>query len=139
MKKFAPQLSFLSLVLAAAIIVSCGSGAHIPQSVLVNPVTANAQDYPAAGVQFTATVYYKTKPSPVSPAQASWGACYKSGPTDGVTVSGSGVAQCAGASGVYTIYAFVANPAIKGICASSSLPCGGSCGGVVGTAQLTCP
>ena len=138
MRKFGPQISFFSLVLTAAITLACGPGAHLPQSVVVNPATANAQDYPAAGVQFTATVYYTTKPSPVSPAQASWNACYQGGPTDGVSVSNSGVAQCA-ASGVYAIYAFVANPSEKGVCGSSSLPCCGSCGGVVGMAQLTCP
>jgi hypothetical protein len=138
MKRFRPQISFLLLVLAAAITLACGSGAHIPQSVVVNPATANAQDYPGASLQFTATVYYNTKPSPVSPAQASWSACYQGGPTDGVSVSSSGVAQCA-ASGTYTIYAFVPNPTVKGVCGGGSLPCGGSCGGVVGTAKLTCP
>jgi hypothetical protein len=139
MRKLWPQISFFSLLVAAAIALACGSGAHIPQSVAVIPATANAQDYPTTGVQFTATVYYNRKPSPVSPAQASWNACYEGGPTDGVSVSSSGMAQCA-ASGVYTIYAFVPNPAEKGVCGgSSSLPCGGSCGGVVGMAQLTCP
>jgi len=138
MRKFAPQVSFLLLVLSAAITLACGSGLHIPQSVVVNPANANGEDYPAAGVPFTATVYYETKPSPVSPAQASWNACFQGGPTNGVSVSSAGVAQCS-ASGVYTIYAFVPNPAEKGICGSSSLPCGGSCGGVVGMAQLTCP
>lgn len=139
MKNFGPQLSFLLLVLAAAITLACGSGAHIPQSVMVDPATANALVYRAAGVQFTATVYYSTKPSPVSHAQASWNACLQSGsPTDGVSVTSSGVAKCA-VSGVYSIYAFVPDPTFKGVCGSSSLPCGGSCGGVVGTAQLTCP
>ncbi len=140
MKRFGPQLSFSSLVLAAAVALSCGSSAHIPQSVVVSPAAVNAQDFPSGDVQFTATVYYNTKPSPVSPAPASWNACSQEGPTDGVSVSNSGVAQCAaGARGTFTIYAFVANPAFKGVCASSSLPCGGTCGGVVGMAQLTCP
>jgi hypothetical protein len=140
MKKFGPQFSLSFLVLAAAIALSCGSGAHIPQSVVVNPAAANAQDFPSGDVQFTATVYYNTKPSPVSPVAASWNVCSQQGPTDGVSVSNSGVAQCAAvARGTFTIYAFVPDPTFKGVCASSSLPCGGTCGGVVGMAQLTCP
>jgi len=140
MRTFGPQLSLFSLTIAATISLACGSAAHIPQSVVVNPATANAEDHPGFDVQFTATVYYKTKPSPVSPEPANWSACYQGMPSDGVSVSNSGVAQCmSDASGVYTVYAFVANPAEKGICGGGSAPCGGTCGGVVGMAQLTCP
>jgi hypothetical protein len=140
MRRLGFQISFFLLILAAAIILACGSGAHIPQSVVISPATANAQDHRGAGVQFTATAYYNTKPSPISPAPASWNACYQGAPTEGVSVSSSGIAQCAaGASGTYTIYAFMPNPTMKGVCGSSSLPCGGTCGGVVGTAKLTCP
>jgi len=132
---------FFLLVLAAAITLACGgSSAHIPQSVSVSPATADAKDFSGGQVQFTATAYYKTMPSPVTNASATWTECYQGMPSNGVSISTNGVAQCASvATGTYTVYAFVPDPSFHGVCASSSLPCGGTCGGVVGSAQLNCP
>jgi hypothetical protein len=139
MYRFRAQLvSFLLLILAAAIALSCGSSSpHIPQSVTLSPSTADGTSGP---VQFTATAVFNTLPSPVSPALATWGACGANGNNDGVSVSTSGLAQCmSGPAQTYIIFAFVPDPNFKGICGSESQPCAGSCGGVVGTAQLTCP
>lgn len=144
MKKYGPQALFGLLVAAAAITLACGSSSHIPQSVTVSPATADAQNYPSGQVQFTATALYNTMPSPVTSATASWGACNQSGSTSLVSVSNTGVAQCtSGASGTFTIYAFVVNPSIKS-CIQPSEPagafsCGFSCYGVVGHAQISCP
>jgi hypothetical protein len=136
-------LLFVSLlVFAAAITLACGSPAspHIPQSVTVTPATADAESFPDGQVQFAATAYYNTMPSPVSNVTATWNSCAQNGPTTEVSVSTTGVAQCAsGASGTYMIYAFVPDPNFKGVCSGSALPCAGACGGVVGTAQLICP
>lgn len=145
MKKYGPQLLFCLLMSVAALTLACGSS-HIPQSVTVSPATADASDFPNGQVQFTATALYNTKPSPVTPATATWGACTQSAPTNLVTVSNTGVAQCtSGASGTYTISAFVANPSIKSCIPPleaggvPSFSCGYACNGVVGHAQITCP
>ena len=143
MKKHGSQLLFCLLVAAAAITLACGSSSsHIPQSVAITPPTADAKDFPG-GVPFTATASYNSRPSPVKNVSATWTACGMTAgslePATLVTVSSSGVAQClSGASGNYSVYAFVPNPAFHGACPGSLL-CGNSCGGVIGSAQLTCP
>jgi hypothetical protein len=141
MRNFGVPFFFL-LLLAAVITLACGSSpSHIPQSVTVSPTSADAQDFPQGQVQFIATAYYNTMPSPVESVSATWGACAQTGiDNSGVSVSTSGLAQCvAGSAGQYTVFAFVPDPNFKGICGSEGLPCGGSCGGAVGTAKLTCP
>lgn len=143
MKNPGPQL-FFSLLILAAITLACGSSSHIPKSVTVSPATADAANFPNGEVQFTATAIYNTKPSPVANATASWSACTQTASTNLVTVSNTGVAKCAaGASGTFTISAFVVNPSIKS-CIQPQDPvgvfsCGYSCYGVVGQAQITCP
>jgi hypothetical protein len=138
MRSFRNQLlSFFLLILAAAIALSCGGSSHIPQSVTVSPATADGTNGP---VQFTATAYYNIMPSPVSPAPATWGACGANGNNNEVSMNTNGLAQCSsGSTRTYTIFAFVPYPNFKGVCSSEAMPCGGSCGGVVGTVQLTCP
>jgi hypothetical protein len=141
-RSYRPHIFLCLLLVAAAITLACGSSSpHIPQSVTVSPATADAQSYPGGQVPFTAIAYYNTMPSPVTNAAATWNECLQGGgPSEGVSISTSGVAQCmSGATGTYTIYAFVPDPTFRGECSGSSLPCGGTCGGVVGSAQLTCP
>jgi len=138
MKRDGPQVIFsFLLVVTAVIALSCASSPRALNSVSVNPATAHAQ---AAGgqVQFTATGYYSAPPSPITPAPALWEACYQGGLTTGVVVNSSGLAQCTGSPATYEVTAFVPNPAFRGACSQVVLPCGGSCGGSVGTAQLTC-
>ena len=137
MKRHGPQVIFFLLVVTAVVALSCGSSPRALNSVSVSPASAQAQ---AAGgqVQFTATGYYSAAPSPVTPASALWEACYQGGLTTGVVMNSSGLAQCTGSPGTYEVTAFVPNPAFRGVCAQGMLPCGGSCGGSVGTAQLTC-
>jgi hypothetical protein len=146
MKNFGPYFLFV-LVLAAVITLACGSPSStvaacastptatngaIPQSVSVCPAAADAQNYPGGLVQFAAIGDFTTSPSPALPKPVIWGACQNNQSTTGVTVSVTGVAQCAsGASGTYTVWA-TATP----VCNVIS-PCG-ECG-PTGRAQLTCP
>jgi hypothetical protein len=118
-----------------------GSSAHIPHSVSVSAASADAKDFSGGPVQFTATASYETMPSPVTRGIGELGAAVSSAfPSDAVSIATHGAAQCASAAkGIYLIYAFVANPAFHGLCGRSSSACGGTCGGVVGGAQLTCP
>jgi hypothetical protein len=149
MRKFRPQFCFFLLVLAAAITLACGSSSShispicsssasatnataIPQSVGVCPATADAKDFPDGQVQFIATGYYANQP-PLTPLTAFWGACYQNAPTDGVTITKSGLAQCAsGASGTYSVFASVPTNC------TAITACGGGCQ-ISGYAKLTCP
>lgn len=150
MKNVRIQLSFFLLISAAAMALACGSSmSHIfpnctsstsganatgfPQSVGVCPATADAKDFLDGQVQFIATAYYLNQP-PVTPlTNATWGACYQNAPTDEVTISNKGLAQCAsGASGAYSVFASVpTNCLVIG-------PCGAGCQ-ISGYAKLTCP
>jgi len=138
MKTFGPPL-FVVLVFAV-IVLSCGTSpsSHTLQSVAVNPASADAQGYPNGQVPFTATGYFDSQPSPVTPIAVTWGACYQGSTTADVTVSAAGLAQCApGASGVFTIWGFA--PDQKNEMCGAINACGGGCGRITGTAQLTCP
>jgi hypothetical protein len=129
MERLRFTLSFLALVLAACLALSCGAsqGPGQLQSIALRPATADAQ------AQFTATGYYVHPSHTVTPQSATWGACYQGAPTTEVPVTQGGVAQCAnGATGTYTVFAFV------GTNCNVINACGGGCT-VVGTAQLTCP
>ena len=140
---------FFLLVLAAAITLACGSPAShiapscssaptatnpsIPQSVTLCPAVADAQDFPDGQVPFVAIGSYSTAPSPALPTSPFWGACDQNGPTTGVTITRSGVAQCtAGSSGTYEVFASVPT-----LCLAITA-CGGGCQ-VSGYAKLTCP
>jgi hypothetical protein len=133
------------LILAAVITLACGSPSSTacasaptatngdqPQSVSVCPAVAEAKNYSGGLVQFVAIGNFTTSPSPALPKPVIWGACQNNQSTTGVTVSGTGVAQCAsGASGTYTVWA-TADPVCNVV-----TPCG-ACG-PTGKAQLTCP
>ena len=130
-------LSLIALACGSPAAPSGGLGTGILQSVSISPATADAQNY-GGQVQFTATGYYTTPPYQVTPLKATWGTCYQENPTSEISVSSSGLAQCAaGAIGTYTVWAFApsnepACPALSGVCGT------GGCQ-VTGTAQLTCP
>lgn len=141
MKRYGPLVLSILLLVVAAIALGCGSHSTTPvqsnpgliQSITVNPSTADAKDFDGK-VQFIATGYYKTPPSPVTPLTvASWGVCQEDAPTAEVAVASSGLAQCmAGANGTYSVFASVIT-----VCNVIGA-CGGGCQ-VTGTAQLTCP
>jgi len=140
MKQYAPQFFLFLLVLAAAMTLACGSSAnHTLQSVAITPASADAKNYPGGLVQFTATGTYSVPPSPVTPLAATWGTCDQGGnATSEVSVSASGLAQCAsGAAGTYKVWAF--DLETGGYMCTVENACGGGCGRVTGTAQLTCP
>src|SRR5580693_4317565 len=95
-----PVLPYLrALVLLAAFALSCGgnsSSDRVLQSITLSPATADARDYPGGQVQFTATGFYTTNPETVTPLIAGgWGSCYDNASTTAISVSQSGVAQCA--------------------------------------------
>src|ERR1019366_3164910 len=124
------------LALVASIGLACGSGSYKIQSVSVSPASADAQNYPNGQVPFVATGYYNSAPMTVTPLQANWGAASGSVPANGaVTVDSNGVAQCnAGASGTYTIGAWVNLP-VNGTPPCPSFAFGAaSCNYVLGTA-----
>jgi hypothetical protein len=136
-------LSAFSLaIFAIALTLACGSSTptYMLQSVNLSPPAADAQGAP---VQFTAKGYFNQQPSPAQLFSANWGACYQNQPTTAVSVSASGLAQCAaGAVGTYTVWAWAER---AGSCGGNNgevpaNPCGGAseCQ-VTGTAQLTCP
>jgi hypothetical protein len=142
MEKLWPTLLFLGLVLAASFTLSCGASSTDPSSrqllsITLSPATADAQDYPNGQVQFTATGYYSTAPSPVTPLSAFWGTCYQEGPTTAISVTKDGLAQCeSGAVGTFTVWAN--GPRFSNVECLAMTACGGGCF-VAGTAQLTCP
>jgi len=137
-----------AFTVAMVLLVGCGAGdpmGHQLQSITVAPATATAQ---GQAVQFTATGYWSGSPATVTPQSASWGACViqvsgntvNEQTTTEVTVSSSGMAQCAsGAKGTFTVFAF--DPPLgtppRAECNVLSA-CGGGCT-ISGTAQLTCP
>jgi len=134
--------SITVLVLAASFTLACGgsptTATQAPrsiQSITISPTTADAQNFPGGQVQFIATGFYNTQPSPVTPLSATWGVCEQNTPTTAVTVSNNGLAECmANAVGTYTVFAYdFPNPSCLALTA-----CGGGCT-VEGTAQLTCP
>jgi hypothetical protein len=140
MKRYEPCFFLLLLVLAASITLACGSSAsRTLQTVTISPASADAQSYPAGLVPFTATGAYTAPPSPVTPLTATWGTCTQAGNgTSEISVSANGVAQCAsGAVGTFTVWAFDLNA--TGATCNVITACGGGCGRVTGTAQLTCP
>jgi hypothetical protein len=150
MRTFGPQISFFSLLLAAAITLACGSSlSHvspnctssaitanatgIPQSITVCPATADAKDFLDGQVQFIATGHYLNQPPVMPLTNAYWGACYQNAPTDAVAINNKGLAQCdSGARGTYSIFATMQTNCL------SIAPCGGGCE-ISGYAQLICP
>jgi hypothetical protein len=140
MSRYKFLLGMLSLLLAAWITLACGSNRQI-QSITLSPASADAQDYPNGQVPFIATGYYNAMPTTVTPLEVTWGAASGSVPANGaVTVNSNGVARCSvGASGVYTIGAWVNLP-VNGTPPCPSFPYGqAACRYVLGTAKLTCP
>jgi hypothetical protein len=133
MKEFRFALSFLALVLAASLALSCGSGQGQLQSITVSPATAEGQ------AQFVATGYYSNPTHTVTPQPANWVACQQNAPTADVSVTNTGVAQCAsGATGTYSIKAWDI-PNVVGIYNCPAMTaCGGGCK-VEAASQLTCP
>jgi hypothetical protein len=138
------------IVLAAAMVpVACGTGANMMpnrqlQSISISPATASAQGQPA---QFTATGHWSASPVMVTPQSANWGACVQQvsgntvmqSATTEVTVSSSGLAQCAsGAKGTFTVFAYDPPLGSTGANCDAISVCGGGCT-ISGTAQLTCP
>ena len=128
----------LAILLSALAILtgSCGtrSSEHKIVALTVTPATATS----TGPVQFTATGQYNSPPYSEVPAQVSWGACLQGAPTNDVSVTTTGIAQCnQGVTGSYTIWANSPTDTGGPVCLAIGL-CGISCGTVRGTAELTC-
>jgi hypothetical protein len=142
MQKVQFALSLLGLFAISWLALACGGASPMNQgpthpgqlqSITLNPAMADAQDYPDGEVPFVATGVYMNPARTVTPQPAFWGVCQKSLPTDDVSVSNAGVAQCAsGAVGAYSVFAY------RPTSCNVVNQCGGGCT-VVGTAQLNCP
>ena len=137
----------LAGVLAAAALFIAGCVAGNPgnrelESLSISPATTSAN---GSAVQFTATGYWSLAPTTVTPMSATWGACtvvnsVATSPTTEVTVSTNGLATCAsGASGTYSVFAWDPQYGYTGPTCNVITDCGGGCGRVSATAQLTCP
>jgi hypothetical protein len=143
MEKVQLPLSFFILAVVASLVLSCGANSDPSStrqllSITLSPATADAQDYPDGQVQFTATGYYNTAPYTVTTLSAGWGTCYQEVSTGAISVSRTGLAQCAsGAVGTYTVWANDVRFPLAANCLAITA-CGGGCF-VAGTAQLTCP
>lgn len=145
-----PALFSLGVFLAACFILSCGANQNTANqnrlaSITLTPTTADAETFPDGQVQFTATGDYVNPPKVVTPLSATWLTCSNvpSGqptPTTEVSVTQTGVAQCAsGATGTYMVVAMDPDTTGSGVynCPAETA-CGGGCN-ATGTAQLTCP
>jgi hypothetical protein len=141
MRDFGLPLLFFSFLLSVAITIACGVNApRTLETVSLSPQSADAQDFSNGQVPFIATGYYSKSPSPVSPENALWTACFQGQLSSAVSFTQSGVAQCtAGASGTYAVFAHVEDPASKGCPDTAINPCAAACGMVMGMASLTCP
>ena len=134
-------LSLAALILAGLSATSCGSGhkQSYLQSMSISPAAADAKDYSGGEVQFTTTGYYVNPTRTVTPQAANWVACQNEVPTNMVSVSSAGLAQCGpGAGGTYSINAWNPNTGPGVYSCPSPNACGGGCT-IAATAQLTCP
>jgi hypothetical protein len=136
-----PPLILACVLLSAAMFIA-GCVAGNPgnrqlESLSVSPATASAN---GSAVQFTAAGYWSSAPITVMPQSANWGACTSDGATTEVTVSANGLASCAsGATGTYMVFAWDPDYGGVGPVCNAINACGGGCGRVSATAQLTCP
>jgi len=135
-------LMLVCILLAAMFIAGCVSGNpgnRQLESLSISPATTSAN---GSTVQFTATGHWSMSPATVVPQSATWGACTEvdSVPTSDVTVSATGQATCAsGATGNYMVFAWDPDYGGPGAVCNAINACGGGCGRVSATAQLTCP
>jgi hypothetical protein len=143
MEKLGLVLCLIALSVAASLTLSCGAKSQDQDplaSITLSPATADAKDYPNGQVQFIATGYYIDPSHTVTPLPATWGTCYQFAPTTAVSVTSTGLAQCAsGAVGSYSVWANDPAPLGPGV---YNCPASGACGGgctIQATAQLTCP
>jgi hypothetical protein len=140
MEKLRFPLSFLALLLAAYLALSCGAGQSQLQSMALSPAQADAQSYPSGQVPFIATGHYSNPTHTVTPQPANWIACQQNAPTSDVYVSNTGVAHCAsGATGTYSIEAWDIPNTVGVYNCPTMTACGGGGCKVQAAAQLTCP
>jgi len=86
MTNISGALSRITLILSMSLItVSCGTQQSQLQSLMVDPATADAQNFSNGKVQFTATGNYVHPSRTVTPAN--WAACQNGTPTADASVT----------------------------------------------------
>ncbi|HXM09460.1 MAG TPA: hypothetical protein VN946_05890 [Terriglobales bacterium] len=141
MEKLRFTFSFVAMIAAASLAMSCGASQEQSQlrSITLSPATADAQNYPDGQVPFAATGHYVNPSQTITPQTANWVACQQNAPTTQVSVTTSGVAQCTkGATGTYSITAWDTVNTPGTVNCPAMTACGGGCTAAA-TAQLTCP
>jgi hypothetical protein len=139
MSRFESWLLFLLLALTTLGVVGCGSSRQL-QSVTISPASADAQNFSAGQVSFTATGTFSKNPSPqkLTSKDVTWCAESSTGMcvgniNPGITVDPNGLAQCLpGFTGTVTILAGAESSSMMN-------PDGGSQLKIFGGADLTCP
>ena len=139
MSRFESWLLFLLLALTTLGVVGCGSSRQL-QSVTISPASADAQNFSAGQVSFTATGTFSKNPSPqkLTSKDVTWCAGSSTGMcvgniNPGITVDPNGLAQCLpGFTGTVTILAGAESSSMMN-------PDGGSQLKIFGGADLTCP
>jgi len=139
MEKLRFAMCSLGALLAGCLVAtSCGTSQSQLQSISLTPPVANADDFPSGQVPFTATGVYVHPSRTVTPFSANWVACQNNRPTNDVSITDTGTAQChAGATGTYSIDAWDIPTGSDSECTAITA-CGGGCT-IEGTAELTCP
>jgi hypothetical protein len=96
-----PETAYFLLVGVILQTLGCGMGTpRALQSVTVNPVMADAKDFPNEQVQFTATGVFNKAPVRVTPFPVAWSV----GVSSIATIDQNGLAQCVpGKAGSVTI------------------------------------
>lgn len=134
MRKLYPSVKALLVVVSVASVLGCGSSRKL-KSIIINPATADAQQYPGGQVQFTASGTY-TDGSKVNPLPVKWsgGQPWTQMPWI-IQLDSNGLASCGNAqSGVYNVFATAPlDPSSPVSQMNMSTP------QLTATAQLTCP
>jgi hypothetical protein len=127
----------LSAVLAGVFVASSCNKPRRLESMIIRPVSADAQDFPHGAVQYIATGLFNKPPVVVTPLKVKWtnGFWWNAPPSSNITIDQNGIARCnPGFAGATSVMAFApSNPdlPLAKIGPGTSL--------VSGAAQLICP
>jgi hypothetical protein len=133
------------LALAGCGASTMANSGRVMQSLMVTPSSADAQNFPGAKVQFTATATFNMPPTTLKSPAVVWsiGSPFPTPPpmmgmstpmSSSPTVDTNGVAQCNGFTGIVAVQATA--PADPNVPVSQM---NAMMGTVAGVAQLTCP
>jgi hypothetical protein len=136
MSQNARRWRFSALFTLALLVSGCNRPRRL-QSVIIGPVSADAQDFPGGKVKFVATGVFNEPPLSVTPLPVRWtnGLSWNGPPSSDITIDAGGVAHCnPGFTGAASVMAFApADPRLTLSQVNSRTRL------VSGTAQLMCP